>query len=228
MKEKLNKIWKEWMKPLFVVLIITSAFRSAIADWYDVPSGSMKPTIIEGDRIFVNKLAYDLKLPFTTKQLAHWDDPHRGDIVVFYSPYDGKRLVKRAIGLPGDRIELVNNYVYVNGKIAHYEPLSQSVIDQLSAADRQQNLFAEEKLADKEHPVMLSPTRPSLRSFGPVRVPQGHYFVMGDNRDNSFDSRWFGFVERGRIVGRASTVVASLNPDDYYIPRWHRFLRPLL
>jgi len=227
MNEKWKKIWKEWMKPLFVVLIITSAFRSAIADWYDVPTGSMKPTIIEGDRIFVNKLAYDLKFPFTSLQLAHWDDPGRGDIVVFYSPYDGKRLVKRVVGLPGDRIELINNYVYANGKIAIYEPLSQDIIDQLSPIDREHSLFAEEKLSDKEHPVMLSPTRPSLRSFGPVRVPQGQYFVMGDNRDNSFDSRWFGFVERGRIVGRASTVVASLNPDRHYLPRWHRFLRTL-
>jgi signal peptidase I, bacterial type len=227
MKEKWNKIWKEWMKPLFVVLIITSAFRSAVADWYDVPTGSMKPTIIEGDRIFVNKLAYDLKFPFTSLQLAHWDDPRRGDIVVFYSPYDGKRLVKRVVGLPDDRIELVNNYVYANGKIATHEPLSADIIDQLSPVDREHSQFAEEKLTDKEHPVMLSPMRPSLRSFGPVRVPQGQYFVMGDNRDNSFDSRWFGFVERGRIVGRALTVVASLNPDRHYLPRWHRFLTPL-
>lgn len=227
MKEQWNKIWKEWMKPLFVVIIITSAFRSAIADWYDVPTGSMKPTIIEGDRIFVNKLAYDLKLPFTTVQVAHWDDPRRGDIVVFYSPYDGKRLVKRVMGEPGDRIELVDNHVYVNGKIAQYEPLNSTISDQLSSADRQESQFAEEKFNDKEHPVMLSPSRPALRSFGPVRVPQGHYFVMGDNRDNSFDSRWFGFVERHRIVGRASTVVASLNPEDHYLPRWHRFLTRL-
>lgn len=215
------------MKPLFVILIITSAFRSAVADWYDVPSGSMKPTIIEGDRIFVNKLAYDLKVPFTTLHLARWDDPQQGDIIVFYSPYDGKRLVKRVVGAPGDLIELVNNHVYVNGKIATYEPLPETFLDQLSPNDRHGSLFAEEKLSRKEHPVMLSPSRPSLRSFGPVRVPKGQYFVMGDNRDNSFDSRWFGFVDRNRIVGRASAVVASLNPDHHYMPRWHRFLAPL-
>src|SRR5262245_15620755 len=107
MKEsRLSQFWKGWMKPVFVVLIITSAFRSAIADWNDVPTGSMKPTILEGDRIFVNKLAYDLKVPFTTTRLAQWDDPHRGDIVVLFSPGDGKRLVKRIVGLPGDQVEL--------------------------------------------------------------------------------------------------------------------------
>ena len=215
------------MKPLFVVLIITGAFRSAVADWYDVPTGSMKPTIIEGDRIFVNKLAYDLKVPFTMVHLAQWDNPGRGDIIVFYSPYDGKRLVKRVVGLPGDKIHMIDNRVYVNGTIAKYEPIDPSVISQLSSTDRKSSKFAEEEVGGMQHPVMLSPERPSLRSFEPLRVSAAHYFVMGDNRDNSFDSRWFGFVGRDQIVGRASTVVASLNPDRHYLPRWHRFLTRL-
>src|SRR4026208_1998709 len=96
---KLNRFWKEWMRPLLVILIITSSFRSALADWNDVPTGSMKPTIQEGDRVVVNKLAYALKVPFTMVRLWKWDDPHRGDIVVLFSPEDGVRLVKRVVGL---------------------------------------------------------------------------------------------------------------------------------
>ncbi len=215
------------MKPLFVVLLITSAFRSAVADWYDVPTGSMKPTIIEGDRIFVNKLAYDFKIPFTTIHIADWSNPQRGEVVVFYSPADGKRLVKRVVGIPGDVIEMRQNRVYVNGKVAIYEPLDRKIIDWIPRQEQPDHSFAAEEIEHHSHPVMLTPAKPSLRSFEPAIVPATHYFVMGDNRDNSYDSRWFGFVERSRIVGRALTVVASLNPDHYYEPRWHRFFTPL-
>ena len=86
-----------------------------MADWNDVPTGSMKPTILEGDRVFVNKLAYDLKVPFTTWHITEWSNPHCGDIVVFFSPKDGKRLVKRVIGLPGDTVELQNERLVING-----------------------------------------------------------------------------------------------------------------
>jgi len=227
MKTRLTKLWREWMKPLFVVLLITSAFRSAVADWYDVPTGSMKPTIIEGDRIFVNKLAYDFKIPFTTVHIADWSNPQRGEVVVFYSPADGKRLVKRVVGMPGDLIEMRDNRIYVNGRVALYEPLDRKIVDWIPRQEQPDHTFAAEEIENHSHPVMLTPAKPSLRSFQATFVPTAHYFVMGDNRDNSFDSRWFGFVERSRIVGRASTVVASLNPDHYYAPRWHRFFTPL-
>jgi len=115
-REKSSKFWSEWAKPLLTILLITGAFRSAIADWNDVPTGSMKPTILEGDRVYVNKLAYDLKIPFTTVHLTAWSDPKRGDIIVFFSPIDGVRLVKRVVGLPGDEIELRDNQLFVNGQ----------------------------------------------------------------------------------------------------------------
>ena len=105
-KTRVNAFWREWGGILTAALLLTAAFRSAIADWNDVPSGSMEPTILIGDRIFVNKLAYDLKIPFTTRHLAQWNDPMRGDIVVFFSPENGKRLVKRVIGIPADEIAL--------------------------------------------------------------------------------------------------------------------------
>ena len=112
--ERLKKAWRD-NKSLLVTIIILTAVRSAIADWNDVPTGSMNPTIVQGDRVFVNKLAYDLKVPFTTWHLAQWSNPKRGDIVVFFSPVDGTRLVKRVIGLPGDKIELADEHLLKYG-----------------------------------------------------------------------------------------------------------------
>src|SRR5580692_4040836 len=120
------KSWKSiWRnnKSLLVFLLLMFAVRSAIADWNDVPTGSMNPTIVQGDRVFVNKLAYDLKVPFTTWHLAQWSNPRRGDIAVFYSPADGIRLVKRVIGLPGDKIELTNDRLLINGQPLEYDAL---------------------------------------------------------------------------------------------------------
>ncbi len=214
-------------KPLLIMLLVMFAIRSAIADWNDVPTGSMKPTIMEGDRVFVNKLAYDLKVPFTTWHLAQWDNPKRGDIVVFFSPADGLRLVKRVMGLPGDRIELANNELLVNGSPIKYESLSQSTINELPATEQPQHQFATEELAGHPHPIMATPALSAPRTFGPIIVPDGKYFMMGDNRDNSFDSRYYGCVERSQIVGRASAVVISLDRGNHYIPRWHRFFTGL-
>src|SRR5271168_5217669 len=113
-RERWKNVWRE-AKSLLMLILILTAVRSAIADWNDVPTGSMNPTIVQGDRVFVNKLAYDLKVPFTTLHLARWGDPKRGDIVVFFSPTDGVRLVKRVIGVPGDEIQLVNDRLLING-----------------------------------------------------------------------------------------------------------------
>ena len=215
------------MRPLLVILIITSSFRSAIADWNDVPTGSMKPTILEGDRIFVNKLAYDLKIPFTTAQITKWDNPKRGEVVVLFSPLDGKRLVKRVVGVPGDKIELKDNLLYVNGRRVDYGPLDPNFIRGIPAEERPFFHFSSEDLSGRKHPVMITPGRPSRKSFDVTLVPENQYFVMGDNRDNSFDSRHFGTVHREKIVGRAVAVVASLNPDHHYFPRWNRFFTKL-
>ncbi|MGB2987217.1 MAG: signal peptidase I [Phycisphaerae bacterium] len=226
-KTRLLKFWREMARPFLVVLIVVGSFRSAVADWNDVPTGSMKPTIVEGDRIFVNKLAYALRVPFTNWRLAAWSQPERGDVVVFFSPSDSVRMVKRVVGLPGDRIEMRNNRLFVNGEVVTYEPLDPAVINQIPADEQQRYRFAGEKIDGRIHPVMLTPTISSQRSFDAVTVPDGHYFLMGDNRDNSRDSRWFGFVGLNRIVGRATSVVFSFNPDRHYFPRWRRFFRSL-
>jgi signal peptidase I len=226
-RERWKKAWRE-IKSLLLIVIIMTAVRSAIADWNDVPTGSMNPTIVQGDRVFVNKLAYDLKVPYTTWHLAQWSDPKRGDIVVFFSPVDGTRLVKRVIGLPGDKIELTDDRLLVNGRPSEYDPLPAATGQDVPPDHEGLRLYAEEKAGGiPAHPVTILPERPALRTFGPKTVPVGEYFMMGDNRDNSNDSRFWGTVQRNRIVGRTSMVVLSLDRQHYFEPRWHRFFTDL-
>jgi signal peptidase I len=114
-KKRLELFWKGWGVSMLVALITATSFKSVIADWNVVPAGSMRPTIVEGDRIFINKLAYDLKVPCTTRHIAAWDAPRAGEIVVFYSPADGQCLVKRVAGLPGDVVAMANNRLTISG-----------------------------------------------------------------------------------------------------------------
>ena len=226
-RPQLIRFWKEQIRPLAIVIVLVCSFKSAIADYNVVPTGSMKPSIIEGDRIFVNKLAYDLKVPFTTWHIASWANPARGDVVVFNSPRDGTRLVKRVIGIPDDRIQLISNQLYVNGKLAGYGNLDANTVNQVQASERGAHGYGMESIpGGQTHPVMSTPgLRNDMRSFGPVTVPPGRYFVMGDNRDNSEDSRFIGFVPRSNIVGRSSKVLFSLDYDRSYLPRSQRFFR---
>jgi signal peptidase I len=207
--------------------LIVFSIRSSLADWNDVPSGSMRPTILEGDRVFVNKLAYDLKVPFTTWHLAEWSDPKRGDIVVFFSPHDGKRLVKRVIGLPGDTIELRNNVLILNGQPVQYQPIAQSLLRDLAPKELEGRIFAAESLPGQTHAVAGWPAVPARRNFGPEQILRGCYFMMGDNRDDSFDSRYYGPVSRSQIVGQATAIVLSLDRKHYWTPRWDRFFASL-
>lgn len=213
--------------PFAVMVLVLFSVRSSLADWNDVPSGSMRPTILEGDRIFVNKLAYDLKVPFTTWRVAEWANPRRGDIAVFYSPYDGKRLVKRVVGLPGDTIELRNNRLTINGQAVEYGPIPPEIASNLPTGERPQRLYTQEDLGEKAHVVAAIPSVPARRYFGPFQISEGKYFMMGDNRDDSFDSRYFGPVDRGQIVGRAQAVVLSLDRQHYWLPRFKRWFTSL-
>jgi signal peptidase I len=227
-RTRTRHLWRKEIRPLLVLAIVLFSVRSSLADWNDVPTGSMRPTILEGDRVFVNKLAYDLKVPFTTWHLAEWSAPQRGEIVVFYSPYDGKRLVKRVIGLPGDTIELRNNALILNGRPVEYHPIEEQLLRDVPPAERAKHMFAMEQLPNHSHVVTAWPEVPALRDFAPRTVPQGEYFMMGDNRDDSFDSRYYGTVERKRILGRATSVVMSLDKKNYWLPRFHRFFSSLI
>ena len=212
----------------FILLVLVLfGFRSAVADWNDVPTGSMEPTILPGDRIFVNKIAYDLKVPFSTEHVLRWSDPERGDIVVLFSPADGKRLVKRVIGIPGDTVALRDNRLFINGKAADYRIRKRGHSTEDDATGEGTELEIVESFGGKEHLINVMPSRPAVRSFGPVFVPPDRYLVLGDNRDSSADSRFFGFVPRSEVVGRVSAVVVSVDIDNYFLPRWSRFLTTL-
>ena len=227
MKKLLRIIWVEWARPLLLPLIFVTAAKSAIADFEYVPTGSMKPTILEGDVVLVNKLAYDLKVPFTTVHLAHWSDPVAGNIVVLFEPGDGTRLVKRVVGLPGDTVELRNERLFVNGRPMSYGPLPAAAVRDMDPNERAGSVFAAEVLQGHVHSVMVIPAMPAKRTFGPIRIPAGNYFVMGDNRDNSKDSRYFGCVPRDQIVGEAEAVLVSGDLNHSFRPRFDRFFSQL-
>ena len=217
MKAGVKKHWKE-NRGLVYFIVLMIVFRSSLADWNTVPTGSMKPTIVEGDRILVNKLAYDLKLPLSHFRVLSWGNPERGDIIVFDSEIENTRLVKRVIGLPGDVIAMNNNQLYINGDPAQY-----SNQDTLESYQR-----ATEQLPGHPHSMQIAAMAPSpAGSFAPVTVPADQFLVLGDNRDNSKDSRYIGFIPRREIIGRARFVVLSFNYDNYYLPRKDRFLHHL-
>lgn len=227
MRRRLDYFWREY-RTLIYFLLVMVLFRSAIADWNQVPTGSMKPTILEGDRVVVNKLAYDLKVPFTSWEVGRWADPSRGEIVTFYSPSDERLLIKRVIGTPGDVISMRNNQLYVNEDPATYAELDREIIRQLDLFQRHHHAFFVEQYSDQRYPVMLKPAEPThYNSFGPIEVPDDHYLMLGDNRDSSLDSRKIGLVSRDRITGRAHTVAFSVDYEDYYLPRMDRFIHPL-
>lgn len=213
----------EWLRPLLFLLVVLTSFRSAVADWNDVPTGSMKPTILEGDRVFVNKVAYDLRVPFTTWRVAEWGSPGRGDIVVLLSPENGRRLIKRVIGVPGDVLSLRRNRLFVNGRPARYEPLDGEIAGRLRADQPFRRFLVWEELGtDERHPVMVTPSlHSSLGDFGPLTVPEDGYFLMGDNRDESRDSRAIGFIPRDLILGEAVAVAFSVDRTEGF-----PFLRP--
>jgi signal peptidase I len=223
----LRRLWIEW-RGLIIFLVVMVLFRSAIADWNQVPTGSMKPTILEGDRVIVNKMAFGLRVPLTSIQLIRWGDPAAGDIITFISPEDDQLLIKRVIGVPGDWVAMVNNQLSINGESADYQALKDFDLNELSTIDRYRHRFFLETTPLSERAIMLEPSPvPQVNSFGPIEVPSDQYLVLGDNRDNSKDSRFIGFVSANRITGRAHTVAFSVDYEDYYLPRSNRFLKSL-
>jgi signal peptidase I len=211
----------------FIVMLLgLGLLRTAIADWNPIPSGSMRPTLLEGDVVLVNRLAYDLKLPLTDVVLAPLGEPQRGDVVTFSSPTTGTRLIKRVMALPGDRVAMRGDVLIINGQPAQYldghhkgERLSADwVVDAQTATER---------VAGIEHKVQFLDVANSRRDFAERLVPEGHYFMLGDNRNNSEDSRFIGMVPRRLLIGRAHHLVASadmLGEEGWaWLPRVGRF-----
>ena len=204
-----------------VFMLCMFVFRSAIADWNVVPTGSMQPTIRIGDRIMVDKMAYDLRVPFTTLSLWRRADPRRGDIVILDSSAAAERLVKRVVGVPGDQVALLGDRLYVNGVAAGYRTIH---VDGIRDDRTDPAQYAIESVDRRQHAIRWSvAAQEHPRDFGPVTVPADQYLLLGDDRDDSADSRYYGFFPRHEITGRAIRVALSLDPANHYLPRGDRW-----
>jgi signal peptidase I len=213
----------------FIVFLLTlGVFRTAIADWNPIPSASMHPNLLEGDVVFVNRLAFDLKVPLTDISLRHLGEPQRGDVVTFYSPKDRTRLIKRVAALPGDRVEIRGERLVINGKTADYAVLGNAV-EHIDNVGDLQALQLQEHNASASYSIQVLPQVDAKRDFGPVTVPAGSYLMLGDNRNNSADSRYIGFVPRELLIGRAERILLSADILGNWAPRTERIgmsLRP--
>lgn len=203
-------------------LVCFGFFRLAIADWNPIPSGSMRPTLLEGDVVLVNRLAYDFKLPLSDVVIHETGTPQRGHIITFTSPQDGVRMIKRLVALPGDTVEMRNEVLYINGAVAEYGD-SNRVVEPMDNGTTTPALQFRERVAGHERTVQILPELAAMRSFGPTVVPEDNYFFLGDNRDNSSDSRYIGFVPRHLLIGRAHHILVSANIKGDWLPRLDRW-----
>ena len=217
--------WLRNNRGLIAFFLVFGLFRTAVADWNPVPSGSMRPTIQEGDVVLVDRLAYHLKVPLTDIVLAHTGEPARGDIVTFHSPVDGTRLLKRLVAVPGDRVEMRDKVLWINGRAASYTPLGAAVERAPDGSAIAAERYSESAAAAPSHVVqwLRPPTGAGYDSFGPLVVPPGQYLMLGDNRDNSGDSRVFGFVPRDLLIGRTRRVLVSADIKGDWAPQFDRF-----
>ncbi len=204
----------EFLASMFPVLLVVSVLRSFVAEPFQIPSGSMYPTLHVGDFILVDKFSYGLRLPIAKTKILEGDAPKRGDIVVFVPPHTNSFFIKRLIGLPGDHIAYKNGGVYINGELA---PMT--FVSQHPPVSPEYRLYREE-LDGQGHIVRAeSGTR---GKNGVWQVPEGHYFMMGDNRDRSADSRSWGYVPERNLVGKAFFVWMHKEPG-WHLPTFARF-----
>ncbi len=196
-KSKLRKksVFREYAEAAAIAVILALFIRTFVVQAFKIPSGSMEPTLLVGDHILVNKFIYGIKIPFINKTLIPISNPKRNDVIVFIYPVDkSKDFIKRVIGLPGDTVEMKGHQIFINGKLFND---THGVYTSNPSSDRALN--------------------PEISNFGPVTVPAGHLFVMGDNRDHSYDSRFWGFVPLDAVKGEAFIIYWSW-------PHWKRFL----
>jgi signal peptidase I len=214
--------WIRHNRGFLIFLLLLGLFRTAVADWNPIPSGSMHPNILEGDVVLVNRLAYDLKLPLTDRVIMSLRDPQRGDIVTFTSPRDGMRLIKRIVAIPGDRIAMLDKHLMVNGERASYAALEPEAGREALDAPWQAQLYRE-KLAGEQHAIQWLPGAVARDNFEVLAIPEEQYLMLGDNRDNSADSRYIGLVPRRLLIGKAVRVLLSVDILGAWLPRLERF-----
>jgi signal peptidase I len=219
----------EYSRSFFPVILAVLVLRSFLVEPFKIPSGSMMPTLLIGDFILVNKFTYGIRLPVLDKKIIEVGEPERGDVIVFRFPEDPSiDYIKRVVGVPGDTIGYRDKTLFINGKPAPQIPVG-FYQGSGSGAAMTGALESVERIGNLEHSVLINRQAPdhSLNcqrlSRGPVTVPEGHYFAMGDNRDNSRDSRCWGFVPEQNLVGKAFGIWMSwdLNRSGFPIA-WER------
>ena len=209
-------------KGFLLFLFLFGVFRTAVADWNPIPSGSMHPNLLEGDVVFVNRLAFDLKVPLTDIVVTHLGDPRRGDVVTFSSPKDGTRLIKRVIAVPGDVVEMRDEHLVINGEEAGYS-LASEAPEKLASGGVTTALQLTETVKGAQRRIQVLPQVSAMRNFAPVTIPKDQFLMLGDNRDNSADSRFIGLVPRALLIGRAERVLVSADMLGNWMPRTERF-----
>lgn len=193
-----KSVVREYAESIIIAVILAIAIRTFVVEPFKIPSGSMEETLLVGDHLLVNKFVYGIRIPWTSTRLLNIRDPRRGDVIVFQYPKDaGKDFIKRVIGTPGDEIEVRDKIVYINGK--PYENAHE---------------------VHKEREIVPRGQNPR-DNFGPVKVPDNAWFVMGDNRDRSYDSRFWGFVTSEKIKGPAVIKYWSWDSENFRV-RWDR------
>jgi signal peptidase I len=221
--QKKKSFFKEWIEPFLIAAVVALFIRQFVVEAFKIPSGSMIPTLTIGDHLLVNKFVYGPRIPFTDIRLFAGKEPKRGEIIVFkYPENEKKNFIKRVVGVPGDRIEIQNGKLFIN---AQPVPVTERGPYNDGAQGAGSPYFPEPKMLDEQlgtvtHQILHLRDQTGY-DFGPVLVPKDSVFVMGDNRDNSQDSRVWGWVNYNKILGRAFIIYWSWDGNDRWV-RWER------
>ena len=217
-----RSFYKEWIEPFLIAAVVALFIRQFVVEAFKIPSGSMIPTLTIGDHLLVNKFVYGPRIPFTDTRIFTWKEPKRGDVIVFKYPQDeSKNFIKRVVGVPGDKIQIINGKLNINDQVVAITPTGPPADTSVEAGQSfGKPMLYEEQLGTVRHEIQYFHNQ-SGENFGPKIVPQDSVFVMGDNRDNSQDSRFWGFVKYNKILGRALIIYWSWDGDDRWV-RWER------
>ena len=219
-QEKKDPWLIEYSKAFFPVILVVFLLRSFVVEPFRIPSGSMLPNLHIGDFILVNKFSYGIRLPVVNKKILDISSPERGDVMVFRFPHDPTiNFIKRVVGLPGDKIEYKDKRVHINGEPVPLDPQGDYDFQKVS-----QNKYAGQRFMEtfgsNSHEIIVDPKKRTTKTS--YSVPEGHYFVMGDNRDHSNDSRYWGFVPERNIIGRAFFIWFSWDLEGSGDLAWDR------
>ena len=219
---KNKSFYKEWIEPFLIAAIIALFIRQFVVEAFKIPSGSMIPTLTIGDHLLVNKFVYGPRIPFTDSRIFTWKEPKRGDIIVFkYPENEEKNFIKRVVGVPGDKIQIVKGTLMINDRPISISPAPLPADKSVEAGITfGKPMVYEEQLNSVRHQIQYLMDQ-SQKNDGPWLVPKESVFVMGDNRDNSQDSRFWGFVHYNKILGKALIIYWSWDGDDRWV-RWER------